>query len=229
MLALRPGGGDSIEPLRRAASVASARGAPDLAVTYLRRALAEPPPEADRVAILHELGMAEEMVVDEACLSHLVSARDGTLDPQARAARTIDLANAFAMLGRMPEAVTAIEDELADGHLVNDRARELLEAYVCALAWWNSDGNPRAQALLRRFPPSRPATQGPRGSRWRHVRHSLICRPGRPPSSLRSAGGRCAGHGSVDRKPAGDGHTHLCRRVRPRIRHAGAGTPASQA
>jgi len=159
VLALRPGGGDSIEPLRRAASVASARGAPDLAVTYLRRALAEPPPEADRVAILHELGMAEDMVVDEACLSHLLSARDGTLDPEARAARTIDLANSFAMLGRMPEAVAAIEDELADGHLVNDRARELLEAYVCALAWWNSDGNPRARALLRRFqsrPPRHP-------------------------------------------------------------------------
>ena len=149
----------------RSSRCGAPRRSPPLAAPGPRRDLSaagagRAAPEADRVAILHELGMAEEMVVDEACLSHLVSARDGTLDPQARAARTIDLANAFAMLGRMPEAVTAIEDELADGHLVNDRARELLEAYVCALAWWNSDGNPRAQALLRRFQSRPPPPRG---------------------------------------------------------------------
>jgi DNA-binding CsgD family transcriptional regulator len=159
LLALRPGGGHPIEPLRSAASVARARGAPDLAGTYLRRALAEPPPEGDRVAILHELGMVEEMLGDEACLKHLAAARDGTADPQARVGWTIDLANAFAMLGRLPEAVAVIEGELVDGRLADDRSRELFEAYACALALWNSDGNPRAQALLRRFrdqPPRHP-------------------------------------------------------------------------
>lgn len=151
LLALRPGGSHPIEPLRSAASVARARGAPDLAVMYLRRALAEPPPEGDRVVILHELGMVEEMMGDEACLEHLARARDGTSDPEARVGRTIDLANAFAMLGRTGEAVAAIEDQLVGGRLADDHGRELFEAHACALALWNSDGNPRAEALLRRF------------------------------------------------------------------------------
>ncbi len=159
LLALRPGGGHAIEPLRSAASVARARGAPDLAVTYLRRALAEPAPESDRVAILHELGMVEEAMADEACLEHLGRARDGTSDPEVRVARTIDLANAFALLGRFREAVAAIEDELVGGRPADDRSRELFEAYACALAFWNSDGNARAHALLERFrgqPPRHP-------------------------------------------------------------------------
>jgi hypothetical protein len=54
LLQLAPGSGRPIEP-RRAAAIARARGAPDAAVTYLQRALAEPPV---RVAVLHEPGQA---------------------------------------------------------------------------------------------------------------------------------------------------------------------------
>jgi DNA-binding CsgD family transcriptional regulator len=185
LLAAPPGNGHSIEPLRRAASVARARGAPDLAVAFLRRALAEPPGEDERLAILHELGMAEELLADEACLEHLSSARDGTVDRETRVARTIDLANALAMLGRVPAAVAVIEDDLARGaaavpavgctagELAGGRVADglgsagpagepsqgLLQAYACALAFWNSDGDARAAALRRRFrrePPSDP-------------------------------------------------------------------------
>lgn len=168
LLAVRPGNSHSVEPLRRAALVARARGAPDLAVAFLRRALAEPPPEGDRLAILLELGMAEEMLADEACLEHLGRARDGTVDRETRVARTIDLANALAMLGRVPAAVKVIEDELARGNLAGELAGGnladepslgLLQAYACALAFWNSDGDPHATALRRQFrsePPSHP-------------------------------------------------------------------------
>lgn len=168
LLAVRPGNSHSVEPLRRAALIARARGAPDLAVALLRRALAEPPPESDRLAILLELGMAEEMLADEACLEHLGRARDGTVDRETRVARTIDLANALAMLGRVPAAVKVIEDELARGNLAGELAGGnladepslgLLQAYACALAFWNSDGDPQATALRRQFrsePPSHP-------------------------------------------------------------------------
>jgi ATP/maltotriose-dependent transcriptional regulator MalT len=45
--------------LRRSAERAAARGAPDAAAAYLRRALAEPPPPQDRASVLCELATAE--------------------------------------------------------------------------------------------------------------------------------------------------------------------------
>lgn len=160
LLGLRPGGGYPVGPLLSAASIARARGAPDLAATYLRRALAEPPPEDQRVAVLHELGTVEEMIGDDACLEHLTAARDGVSDPEARVGWTIELANALAGLGRIPDAMASIEAELTGEPPVDDRTRELLEAYVCALAFWNSDGSRRANALLRRLRSEPPRDPG---------------------------------------------------------------------
>lgn len=50
-----------IQTLQQAAAAALARGAPETAVTYLRRALTEPPTEAARAAVLGELGGAERI------------------------------------------------------------------------------------------------------------------------------------------------------------------------
>jgi DNA-binding CsgD family transcriptional regulator len=44
--------------LRAAAAAATGRGSPDTAAGYLRRALAEPPPAAERAALLLDLGLA---------------------------------------------------------------------------------------------------------------------------------------------------------------------------
>jgi DNA-binding NarL/FixJ family response regulator len=57
--------------LRAAATSASGRGAPDTAVGYLRRALAEPPAPAARAAILLDLGMALAADRDQAAVSVL--------------------------------------------------------------------------------------------------------------------------------------------------------------
>jgi len=59
LLAADPAGDPWVcEQLRLAARQASARGAPEGAARYLERALAEPPPEEDRSALLVELGAA---------------------------------------------------------------------------------------------------------------------------------------------------------------------------
>src|SRR5262249_34382633 len=59
LLATHPGGdARTVNTLRQAASGASNRGAPDVAVTYLQRALAEPPPPELRPVLAHELGRA---------------------------------------------------------------------------------------------------------------------------------------------------------------------------
>lgn len=48
-----------VDVLRRAARRAHSRGAPDVAATYLERAVSEPPPGGERVDVLLELGSAE--------------------------------------------------------------------------------------------------------------------------------------------------------------------------
>jgi len=61
--------------LRAAASEAAGRGAPDAAVTFLRRALAEPPDAGGpRAAVLVELGQAEALVRMAGFEEHLVEA-----------------------------------------------------------------------------------------------------------------------------------------------------------
>src|SRR5262249_57132634 len=59
LLASHPGGdAETVNTLRQAAKGASNRGAPDAAVTYLQRALAEPPPPELEPVLVHELGRA---------------------------------------------------------------------------------------------------------------------------------------------------------------------------
>ena len=59
--ATRAGRAQAVEMLRRAAASALARGSPAAAVTYLRRALEEPPAATARPALLVELAQAEAL------------------------------------------------------------------------------------------------------------------------------------------------------------------------
>jgi DNA-binding CsgD family transcriptional regulator/tetratricopeptide (TPR) repeat protein len=59
LLSTRPrGDGQTVETLRRAAALASGRGAPEVAVTYLNRALEEPPAGELQAVLAYELGLA---------------------------------------------------------------------------------------------------------------------------------------------------------------------------
>src|SRR4029077_7719139 len=61
----------SIRDLRAAAVAAMRRGAPVAAVAYLARALAEPPPAAERGSLLVELARAETLIRSPAAVEHL--------------------------------------------------------------------------------------------------------------------------------------------------------------
>jgi DNA-binding CsgD family transcriptional regulator len=65
-----------VATLRKAAGRAGSRGASENAVAYLRRALAEPPPPAERVGLLLELGSAEALVDGDAAIEHLREAHE---------------------------------------------------------------------------------------------------------------------------------------------------------
>lgn len=60
-----------VDTLGQAAKHALAQGAPEAAIGYLRRAVAEPPPAAQRINVMGELGSAELQILDRAAIEHL--------------------------------------------------------------------------------------------------------------------------------------------------------------
>jgi DNA-binding CsgD family transcriptional regulator len=86
LLSAEPAGSDWVcDRLREAAREALPRGAPDASVTYLSRALEEPPPEDGRPAVLLELGLAEALTLDlESAIEHLRRGVETTRDTPAR-------------------------------------------------------------------------------------------------------------------------------------------------
>ena len=114
-LLLAPVRGDreASEVLRCAARTAAERGAPDSAITYLRRALEELPTGAPRCEVLRELGMVESLVDGAASAEHLLQAYDLMEDSRDRA----DVAVAIArtqVFASPPGAATAFARQAAE-------------------------------------------------------------------------------------------------------------------
>ena len=84
-----------VEALRAAARDALARGAPEAASSYLRRALTEPPGRDDRLAVLLDLGRAEAMLPVPQDFSALRDALELATDPSQRAEIALELALAL--------------------------------------------------------------------------------------------------------------------------------------
>ncbi len=100
----RGGDPDVVDTLQRAARTATARGAPDSAVAYMRRALEEPPPQDRRAEVVFELGRMEVMTSGPDAAVHLAEARDTLTDLHARATATYELARSLVFTGRAEEA-----------------------------------------------------------------------------------------------------------------------------
>ena len=103
-----------VDQLRMAAASDVGRGAPDAAVTLLRRAVAETPTAATRPGLLHELGRAEALVRDPAAVPDLEQALRLSEDPALRARVSEDLVALFVLAGLWDPAVALVESALAD-------------------------------------------------------------------------------------------------------------------
>lgn len=115
VLAGEPAGdADAVEALRRAASTALARGAPETSVDYLRRALAEPASESLRAAVLGELGSAEALARDRAAVVHLEQAWQATTEPVGRARLAAALADVLWWTGDLNRCSTVLQAGLDD-------------------------------------------------------------------------------------------------------------------
>ncbi len=123
-----------VELLRDAAQQALNRGAANPAVTYLRRALAEPPDDCNRASVLLELGSAERAAQEPDAAEHLDQALELTDDLTTRGRVAGELAGVLHMSGRAEEAVRVLERASADIAAVDGELALRLEAELCTLA-----------------------------------------------------------------------------------------------
>src|SRR6266540_3922016 len=182
LLAAHPGGdAETVNRLRQAAKDARNRGAPDIAVTYLRRALAEPPsPELEPV-LVHELGMAALSAGELGmAIEQLRQAAQDLADGRMRAEAANALGSALFLADRPVEAMTdltAVIDELPE----SEREQGLR---LQATRWVAVRGSVTVWGRLQATgngSSSRPAPRGRSGSACTSLsRRTTPPEPGRP-------------------------------------------------
>lgn len=115
--------------LREAGLAAGRRGDSEGAVSYLRRALEEPVPVAQRPQLLLELGLAEAGADAPAAAEHLSEAYERLLDPEQRALAGRALALMLLFTNSAKEAVAVTRRAVADLPAEFVDARQVLEAF----------------------------------------------------------------------------------------------------
>ncbi|GIF76678.1 ATP-binding protein [Asanoa siamensis] len=137
--------------LRAAAERSTARGAPEAAATFLRRALAEPPgdPEVDAAIRLDlALALAAERRPGATELAREVVARIHA--PAARADAALRCGRGLALTGDGAAAIELYRMVLDDPAGVPEPALARLEAELVAAAWTDRRTLPLLRAALRR-------------------------------------------------------------------------------
>jgi len=94
--------------LRQAAERSRAEGAPQAAVSFLRRAIAERAPGDDTAGLLSALGTAELSTDAFSAAGHLLQALAATEDPPRRGAIALQYARALTFVDRFEEAVNIL-------------------------------------------------------------------------------------------------------------------------
>jgi DNA-binding CsgD family transcriptional regulator len=104
--------------LRAAGATALARGAPDSAVTVLRRALREGCP-GRRAELLAQLGNAEALVRDEQGAEHLRAAAELSTEPRQRLELRLAHARYMLAMGRALDAYATLEQSIREAMAVD--------------------------------------------------------------------------------------------------------------
>ena len=127
LLASAPAGDDwVVSKLRLAAVDARGRGAADVALLCLQRALAEPPAARERADVLFELGSLETMDDPVTAVTHMSEALADTMGWPRRGEIALALAEALALGGQFGAGVDVLSRASAEA--VDERSREGLQA-----------------------------------------------------------------------------------------------------
>lgn len=143
---------DAVAQLRDAARAAARRGAPEAAVAYLRRALAEAPAASRPPELKRELGRAELGARDPACVARLLEAFAEAEGPRRRGEVGLDAAEALMFAGRLEEGLALVGELRAQ---IEDTPENLdltlrLDAWVTAALLSGSAPPPQLVEGLRR-------------------------------------------------------------------------------
>ncbi len=117
-----------VETLMRAGQSSRHKGAAEGAVSYLARALREPPPPEWRAQLLFELGRAEALTSGTAAVEHLTQAYGLLEDMRARAAAAQLLGRVLLFTGQPAEGATLARRAAAELGPELDDLRHALEA-----------------------------------------------------------------------------------------------------
>jgi DNA-binding CsgD family transcriptional regulator len=135
LLLAEPGGhGWAVQVLCDAARQALGRAAPDSAMTYLSRALSEPPPPSERAHVLGELGVAETISRHPAAAEHLEQALECTKDPILRAFAARGLALTLYLRDEYEAAIAVLDRALSDLGDVDPELSMQIEAQLMQVA-----------------------------------------------------------------------------------------------
>ena len=151
LLAADPAGDDRVAgSLLSAARAATANGAPDSAVAYLRRALAEPPSERLRPDVLLELGFAESYAADPQAAAHLQAALDIAPATTAQVSITLALGRMLQIGGRNRESLQVFDGTRARLGATDRRAALTLEGAALGAAQFDAEtADDAAQRIAR--------------------------------------------------------------------------------
>lgn len=152
LLSTEPAGDEArVALLGRAATRALSCGAPEIASTYLRRALAEPPRPERRPQLLFGLGMAKAATSDPSGFADLREAMDATTEPRAYAGMAIEAGQMYFGWGDFNAAAQVAKaalDRLPDGE---EELAARLEAQMIGFAFLDRALLPAVEDRLTRL------------------------------------------------------------------------------
>jgi DNA-binding CsgD family transcriptional regulator len=142
----------TVAVLRTAAARASVRGAPESAAVFLRRALAEPPPDATTEAeVRGELGLALAVHVQPGAVAFLEDAVDLAATPEQRSRIALDGARTVGLVGLLEDGVRLCRRGLERPDGIEPAVLTRLEAELVCSAWLQPAGVADARRRLRRL------------------------------------------------------------------------------
>jgi tetratricopeptide (TPR) repeat protein len=120
-----------VHQLRAAARETLRAGAPETARSYLGRALREPPPPAERAAVLYELGCSTQLLEPATTVNHLRAALEEPIaDPALHDGILFRLSQSLAHSDRMSEAAEVVGQAARTATAPRTRLRMQAEQFM---------------------------------------------------------------------------------------------------